>query len=65
MWHRIFVLEVLRVICSDADLLRFLYDTYDANGSTAVVRLIMHTMQFYFNFLMLRRVLLWALPSAP
>jgi len=29
---------VLRVICSDAELLRFLYETYDANGTTAVVR---------------------------
>jgi hypothetical protein len=32
------VWQVLRVLASDADLLRFLYDTYDGKGGTTLVR---------------------------
>lgn len=38
LWHRIFVLEVLRTLCADGPLLRFLWDTYDGLGTTKVVR---------------------------
>ncbi|KAK3236704.1 hypothetical protein CYMTET_53172 [Cymbomonas tetramitiformis] len=39
LWHRIFVLEVLRILCGDADLMRFLFETYDmTKGTSFVVR---------------------------
>jgi hypothetical protein len=38
LWHRIFVLEVLRTLCGDGALLRFLWDNYDGLGTTKVVR---------------------------